>query len=117
MTPWEQAIAVYQSELCFRSFDEDLRLHMRHGFVFSTPEFFIMGRPVVSLAHNDLITDSAHQFPVQDCDCWHVALFAGDIDKAWPVLPWELPLMSFQRRNDLRIVSLAALRRLSRFHP
>jgi hypothetical protein len=111
MTPWEQAIAIYDSEPCFRTFDEDLRLHLRHGFVFSTPEFFVMGRAVWRCAHPDDVCDPATKFDV--ADCWHVHCMAGDMAKAWGILPYPLPFVSFQRKNELRVYRLDDLRRLA----
>jgi hypothetical protein len=117
MTPFEQAIAIYDSEPCFRTFDEDLRLHLRHGFVFSTPEFFVMGRPtpapwVDDGAIDSMICDPAVTWPKHSQQCWHVHVMAGDMAKAWGILPWPLPYVSFQRKNELRFYRLDALRRL-----
>jgi hypothetical protein len=112
MSPIEQAMAVYQKEACARTFDEDLRLHLEHGFVFSTPEFFIMGRPVDSKASPRLIVDPTVRF-LSDRDCWHIYLMAGNCYRAWDIMPWPLPLFSFERRNELRFYPMERIRRLS----
>ena len=111
-TPYELARAVYDSEPCARTFAEDLDWHLVNGFVFSRPDFFVMGRPVVSTAEPALIVGQ-HRFNSGACDCWHVYLMAGNITPAWAMLPWELPLLSFERGNELRIVPLASMRRLA----
>jgi hypothetical protein len=112
MSPIEQAMAVYQKEACARTFDEDLHLHLEHGFVFSTPEFFIMGRPVKSTEEPKYIVNPVIYF-TDDCDCWHIYLMAGDCSKAWDIMPYPLPLFSFERRNELRFYPMERIRRLS----
>jgi hypothetical protein len=107
MTPVEQAAAVYQREPCARSFVEDVELHLMHGFVFNTPDWFMLARPVWHKAPQELIVDpNYNDFPI--LNCWHCYLFAGK-DIYWaaykaqqiagPVMEW----VSFERRNKLRI--------------
>jgi hypothetical protein len=93
-----------------------LEAHLLNGFVFSTPRYFVMGRPVVRSAPAHLILDPTHVFPATQADCWHVWLLAGDVGKAWGVLPWELPWMSFERGNVLRFRRLHSMRRLTKDH-
>lgn len=112
-TPYEKAREVYEREPCKRSFEEDMRLHMLGGFVFSRPDLFIMGRPVVSLAEAGRIVDPAYHFEWGLCDCWHVHLCAGNIVRAFALMPWPLPLVSFERKNDLRFYAMASIERLS----
>lgn len=112
-TPYEQAKAVYEREHCARSFAEDLHWHLLNGYVISRPDFFIMGRHVDSKADPRLILNPCYLFHPDKCDCWHVWLFAGDITHAFSILPWPLPLVSFERRNDLRFLPMESIRRLS----
>src|SRR6185436_18250051 len=98
MLPFEQAKAVYSKEPCRRSFETDLALHFEFGFVFSTPRFFCMGRPVQRSAPHGLILDPSYTFKPEECDTWLVWLMAGDVSAAWSVLPWPLPWLCFERR-------------------
>ena len=76
-------------------FAEALERNYQGGFVFSTPYFFIMGRELEG--------------------GWFIESFAGDMDKAWSILPYELPFVSFQRfDNSLRFIPIERLRRLSK---
>lgn len=76
-------------------FAQALERNYQGGFVFSTPEFFIMGRELEG--------------------GWFIDSFAGDMDKAWAILPYELPYVAFQRfDNDLRFVLIERLRRLTK---
>jgi hypothetical protein len=116
MTALEQAMRVYTQERCARTFNEDLISHLMHGFVFSTPEYFIMGRPVVSTEDRAEIVNPEVTWPRERCDCWHIHLMAGDTRPAWSIMPWPLPLFSFERRNDLRFYPVERIKRLSGVH-
>jgi hypothetical protein len=112
MSPVERAAEVYKRERCTRSFRDDLEIHLLHGFVFSRPDYFIMGRPVVSTADENDIADPLYQFHSSECDAWHVALFSGNIARAFHVMPWRLPRITMQRQNELRIYELSEIERL-----
>lgn len=114
LSPAERAAQVYEREWCARSFREDLSWHLTNGFVFSRPDFFVMGRPVVAYTAPDCIVGQ-YKYPSGICDCWHIYLFAGNIARAWDMLPWELPLVSFERGagNVLRFYRLSSIRRLT----
>jgi hypothetical protein len=113
MSPFETARQVYAQEPCARTFDEDLTLHLQHGFVFSTPRYFIMGRPVIRAADAQHIVDPRHIFTAEDCDTWHIYLLAGDPTPAWDIMPWPLAWFSFERRNELRFYPVDRIKRLS----
>ena len=101
MTPYDQARAVYARETCARTFDEDLRLHLKFGYVFSTPDLFVMGRPVRKDAGYDQITDPRVQF--SEPDTWWVYLASGDIKNLCSLLPYPLSSIGWERDNVLRI--------------
>lgn len=111
MTPLEQAVAVYSREPCARTFDEDLRLHLENGYVVSTPDFFVMARPVWRGMNEFLIVNPAEGCHPAFRDCWHVYLLAGSIQKALTALPYDLPWMSWERGNVLRFFRLDSIRR------
>ena len=102
MTPYEKARQVYNLEPCVRTFEHDTFLHLMNGFVFSTPDFFVMGRGVKSKADPRMIVNPEFNFGRELQDCWHVYLMAGDMSKAWGILPYPLPMFSLERRNELR---------------
>lgn len=113
MNPFETARQVYEQEPCVRTFDQDLLLHYLHGFVFSTPKFFIMGRPVDKDADPAQILNPAHTFDRRVVNCWHIYLLSGQPAAAWGIMPWPLPWFSFERRNDLRFYPSERIRKLS----
>ena len=113
MTPFAKARRVYETEPCRRTFAEDLDLHFRYGFVFSTPEFFCMGRAVLKDAPEADIVDPGVIFDEDKADAWMIYLFAGDIAKAISIMPWPLEWIILERRNQLRVYPLAEAVRLA----
>lgn len=113
MSPYQIAREVYAKEPCARSFEQDMRLHLEFGFVFSTPDFFAMGRPVVKEGAPGDIVNPGILFPRKQCNCWHVYLMAGDIGKCWSVMPWPLGWVSFERKNELHFLPMERIRELS----
>ena len=112
MNAFLKAIEVYQRESCARTFNEDLSWYLEHGFVFSRPDLFMMGRPVSQYAGYDAIT-GLFKFNSKACDCWHVHLFAGNIAPAFQFMPWSLPWISFERNNELRFWRMENMSRFS----
>lgn len=102
-TPIERAKNVYLEEPCARTFVEDLEIHLLGGYVFSTPSYFIMGRAVNADGTNEQIVDPTYHFEV--ADCWHVYLAAGEnpFGEFLRLMPYELPYISWERKNRLRI--------------
>jgi hypothetical protein len=114
VSPREEVEALYRREPCARTFEQDLALHHQFGVVFDQPDYFVMGRPVRKDADPALIVNPAYVFLHQVCDCWMVYAFAGDLSKAWEVLPFHLKWFAFERKNELRIYEAADIYRLSR---
>jgi hypothetical protein len=110
MTPYEEAQGVYQKEVCARDFRTDLHLHLIHGYVFSTPEGFIMGRPVYRGGRYEEITNPAFRFPLPDA--WLVYLAAGDgLRVFFQYEPYELPWIGWERNNKLRFYRTEQIKR------
>jgi hypothetical protein len=107
MTPIEEAQAVYRREWCERGFWDDVRDYTRYGYIISLPNIFILGRPVKSGWSSEMILDPANR--TTEPDCWHIALYAGDLSKAFDFLPYYLPFVSFERRNRLKIYATSTL--------
>jgi hypothetical protein len=114
MTPYEQAARVYLKEPCRRTFREDLENHLFLGWVFNTPSLFMMGRRVQSTWKHKQIADSS--LADTEGDCWHVWLAAGDMREAIRFIPFDLPLLSFERANRLVIMPMAKFKRMFSSH-
>ena len=116
MNHYRNARAIYDREPCRRTFNEDLELHLMNGVVFSTPDFFLMGRAVPRGAcHSDIINPAVVFAPAL-CDCWHVHVLAGDGQRAWSILPYAMQWMSFERNNRLKFYPMADMQRIFSFH-
>jgi hypothetical protein len=87
----------YEAGECEFSWRESLNAHMAQGYCISRPDYFIMARPVVKDAPEQLILDCNHVFDVQRCNCWHVWMAAGDaLPSLWTQTPHEFEWTSYQ---------------------
>lgn len=107
--PFRLAHEVYKTEPCARTFLQDIEWHFRQGYVYSSPEVFVMGRVVMHDAPQHEIVNPAYKFA--SGDCWHVYLLSGSIRHAWLVMPFRLRYMSFERNNVLKVYETDQLRR------
>ena len=102
--PIESAAEVYEREACARPFKQDLALHLLNGYVISTPDLFLMGRPVKHDAPREQILDPAFIF--NEPDAWLVWLGAardrGGIRGFFKHEPYPLPFIGWERDNVLR---------------
>lgn len=97
-----------------RTFQNDLSLHLLHGYVFSTPEEFIMGRAVDSRADEEDIRNPSVIFDEDECDCWLIYAYAtrygspenfrGLVEKVLRWMPYELPLVAWDRKRRNRML-------------
>ena len=96
MTPYERIEALYvaRGDVPFLAYVD---WYHRHGFVHGTPDYFIMARPVVKAATPEEIEDHTHIFKREECDCWYIHSMAGDMNRAWEMVPWWLPWFAFCR--------------------
>ena len=89
-----------------------------HGFVFSRPDFFVMGRPVPRNAPPGMILDDRELFHGLICDAWYLMAAAGNTARMWNVVPWELPWFCWTRIHDpLSELQFCAAERLKRLCP
>lgn len=87
------------------------------GHVIKDPSFFVMARAVDLNAGEEAVLDLTHDFDPQFCDAWFLYAFAGDKQKAWRALPFELPWLCFQRLcspgNELHYLRTRSIRRFT----
>jgi hypothetical protein len=93
------------------SFREELEAHLWHGFVFSTPEAFLMGRPVPKGAQ---IFDVWQTWSAAECNAWFIWLAVGTAGRLLSFMPYELPWLGWVRQGrgwrETRWVRTARLR-------
>lgn len=115
MTPYDQIYSQYAQHPQARTFSWYIEWHLRHGFVFSTPEYFVMGRPV-NMAHFDPDASEIHVYSRESSDAWYIHAMAGEMPKLWAIMPWDLPQIGWERvrdgKRELSFFSTEDLRRL-----
>lgn len=87
------------AELCRRrggSFREELEAHLLNGWVFSTPEAFVMGRPV---SRSGAVDDLSVIHPPDECDAWYVWLGVGPAMRLLSFMPYDLPWIGWHRQG------------------
>lgn len=107
------ALEVYRlyDEHSPRTFREDVEAHLLHGYVFSTPQLFLMGRPVCSWAEPQEINNVWIEFPKERADTWYIYALAcavptgavGLVKKTIAHMPYPLPYVAWERKRDRRL--------------
>lgn len=100
MSPFEQIEAAYAKHPKEEPFQNYVLHYARHGFVFSRPDFFCMGRAVKRTSPPEQILDPRVLFPKEECDCWYVMAAAGRMSQMWQVVPWPLEWFCWTRLHD-----------------
>jgi hypothetical protein len=104
-------LAALYDESCQRTFAQDMGAHLTTGYVFSTPEEILLARPVASKADPRIINNPYYQFRREDTDCWYIYGYADTGKNSWQGLvkkvlrwmPYELPLVAWERKRDARL--------------
>lgn len=115
MTPYQQAQALYMrfpELVAGRTLQDDIALHVTHGFVWSSPTAIILAK----LTHSSYNPEQVARYwlkPAQ-ADCWFVYLAAGDLREFFRVAPLKLPFACFYRRGKFRRYPLDRLEKRSR---
>ena len=82
-----------------RSFEEDFSFYLRHGYIYSGDDMFVMARPVCS---RDIrfVLDYKFMFKPETWDTWFVYLGCGDsVTRFFNIAPLPLPFVSWHRRE------------------
>lgn len=89
MTPAEKILALYEGDHV--KLAADVLRFMQHGYVISTPDFFLMGRPTRKASPLAVHKDGN--------DTWLVWAAAGDLRKIIAAMPCPLPWLAWSRRG------------------
>lgn len=118
-TPYEAIMAQYHARPEEKPFEWYVDWHLRNGFVFGTPNFFVMGFPCHQTALVVAGAAGPHRMHLADArgDCWYISAMAGNMHAAWSVLPWPTPWMAWDRdlggEKELRFHATERIRSLS----
>ena len=110
VSAYDRARQVYAKELCARTLDHDILLHVMHGYAICRPDLLLLGRPVNREAGREAIVDPSveHESP----DCWHIYLAVGDIREFFKFEPFSLGYYSWERNNELYVFKSEQVRRI-----
>lgn len=115
MSPYERARFLYQRFPQERSFTWYWDWHCQYAFAYATQEFCIMGRPIIREV-GPLVNRCLFLADRSQADCWYIHAMAGNLSKAWDILPYPLGWMGFERMRggtlELTYVLTEQLRRL-----
>lgn len=110
MSPYETIAQKYTDEPEDCPFDHYLRFHLKSGFVHSTPDFFVMAIPVCREELKQGLRIPCDYGP----DCWYISAMAGNMAKAWELIPYELPFIAFDRgasdKKELHILPFGRIK-------
>lgn len=122
MSPYEKIRHAYIQHPQEDTFEFYEDWHKKNGFLFCTPEFFIMGREVPKMVIELTGKVELRKFPhdLWTPDTWYIHAMAGNMEKAWSILPWPLPWIAFERIRDgareLTIIPFQRIHMLSHTH-
>ena len=109
MSPYQQA-KLQAERLGIISFSQDVESHFKNGVILSSPEYFLMARPVEVGWPLEKMLDCSQVSP--GGNCWFVWAVAGDWRKAahdgildHGFKPW----LAFERRGKPRLIEAARL--------
>ena len=112
MNPYLTAVEFYNSREDLPLFGEGLHQVLLHGFVHSTPSYFIMASPVNKDELLEDILDMRKEWKREEQNCWHIWFASGKLDAGFEVCPYQLPFVSFHRNNVLRTYAFRNIHRV-----
>jgi hypothetical protein len=117
MTPYLVAyIAYLEAGEMDLPWTDALDFHFQHGAVISTPELFVMARPVAEDCPDDCHDDLLHT--AHASTTWHIYAAAGDLKKLLSLaVPHNIHTVTFQRRGRQKIHRLRLFSALETLPP
>lgn len=91
MTPVEKA-----KELLGDQWLEALEAHLKTGYVISSPDAFLMGRPCL---HGATIVSPWQSWPIEIADAWFIWAGVGSVARLFSMMPVRLPWIGFMRQK------------------
>ena len=118
MSPYVECYQDYVKRGLGTTFMSLVSSHLQHGFVFTTEDFFAVGRPIRKDSSDEMIQDPS--ILCLEPNCWHIGCFWGDVSKLWEVLdilPIRLGFVSwYKTKDDKKELHVFRIERLRRFY-
>lgn len=80
---------------CGIDMNADIAAYASHGYVFITPDSFLLGKAVNSKSD----VDPQDQWNVENPDAWYVNMAVGDVKDFISKIPHPLPLIGWMRET------------------
>ncbi len=116
MSPYERIAAEYTARPRQQTFSYYWVWHCLHGFAFATPDFCIFGR-AINKGYCERNGVPLYAATGDEADTWYLHGFAGDMSKAWSILPYPLPYIAWERmrgnRLELTVIPLDRIRQMT----
>ena len=109
MTPFHRAAQWHLTHCPDHPLAPIVEAHFQNGYVFNTPELFIMARQVSYEWPDEEILDPWQSDP--QGSVWHVWLYAGDMKAITKLIPYDLPYITFHRRGNLKLYTMREFNR------
>lgn len=94
------------------SFHYDVDQYMKHGYVYSGRDLFVMARLCNHNATPGELENMELYWPAEETDCWHVQAAAGDLSRIFDICPVALPYARWVNRGRQFIVPMEKARKL-----
>lgn len=95
-----RAARVFIEEPSAVDFQDVLASHLLYGYVYSTPESFIMARPVnINALHEEILDPNAD---FDSPNAWFIYAAAGTLESFLAIEPYPLPFFGWEKRNRIR---------------
>lgn len=95
MSPYEQIRQLYRDQPEANPFEWYVEQHLLRGYVFSAPDYFVMGLPV---CRADMLDGYSYlSLPRGKPDTWFLSALAGNMAKVWEHEPYPLAHVGYER--------------------
>ena len=95
---------------CGIDMNRDIAAYCANGYVFITPDSFLLGKAVNSKSD----VHPQDQWNVEDPDAWYVNMAVGDVKKFISKIPYPLPLVGWMRETKNQPMRWYDLRKILR---
>ena len=99
----ERLRELYSRSNAVRTPEEDISLHLEHGYLIKTPDYILMGKRVVRWMSDEELKNPMVAAPkgIQS-DAWYIYLFCGSACNFLSFEPFPLEYVGWHRRGILR---------------
>jgi len=104
MTPFTRAAQWHLTHCPDHPLAPIVEAHFQNGYVFNTPDLFILARQISIDWTDEEILDPWQSDP--QGSVWHVWLYAGDMKAIAKLIPYKLPYITFHRAGKLKTYSM-----------